>query len=218
MEMNRRAFLNAAALGAAGLAMGVAARSARADLVVREGLLPPNGLPGLSKKQLDEHFGLYRGYVKGTHDAYRALSALDYENLDATLFRGLKQKLSYSLDGAILHELYFENLGGEGGMPAGEVAALIQKAYGSPERWAADFKATGKAARGWVILALDPKTEQVQNFLCDLHDQGGIWGGRPLLVMDVYEHAYMIDYGTDRGAYLDAFMKNVNWPVVNRRL
>lgn len=218
MEMNRRAFLNAAALGAAGLALGISSRAARGQLAVREELLPPEGLPGLSRKQLEQHFGLYRGYVKGTHDAYAALRALDHDKLDATLYRGLKQKLSYSLDGAILHELYFENLGGGGGMPTGRVRELIEGSFGSVDRWAADFRACGKAARGWVVLARDPQNDRVENFLCDLHDQGGIWGARALLILDVYEHAYMIDYGTDRASYLDAFMNNINWEVVNRRL
>ncbi len=218
MDMDRRGFLNTAVLGAAGLVIGMASRAARGALVVREELLPPNGLPGLSKKQLEQHFALYRGYVKGTQEAYDALKALDYDNLNATLYRGLKQKLGYSLDGGILHELYFENMGGEGGMPTGRVRDLIEKSFGSAERWAADFKAAGKAARGWVILAQDVQNDRVENFLCDLHDQGGIWGARALLILDVYEHAYMIDYGTDRASYLDAFTKNINWAVVNRRL
>ena len=117
-----------------------------------------------------------------------------------------------------LHEAYFDNLGGQGGTPVGKVAKMIARDFGSVEKWLAEFAACGLAARGWVVLAYDLEEKCLCNFIADVHNQGGVWGAVPLLVLDVYEHAYFLDYATARKKYVETFMANVDWSAVNSRL
>lgn len=177
-------------------------------------------MPGFSKKQIEEHYQLYLGYVNKTNEVRQKLETADRSTANATYseLRSLKLGEDYAWDGVKLHEWYFENLGGKGGAPTGHVASLIRRDFESIERWEADFKATGLAFRGWAVLAYDMHDKCLHNYGSDAHDVGIIWCAMPLLVLDVYEHAYMIDYGIKRAAYIDAFLKNVDWEVVNHRL
>lgn len=175
-------------------------------------------LPGISKKQLSEHHDvLYAGYVKKINEIRLKLKSADKSEANQTfsLIRELKAEESFALNGVKLHEGYFDNLGGDG-IPSGAILQLIKEDFGgSFESWAEEFKALGLAARGWVVLAYDWDEKKLRNFICDAHNQGGIWSCTPVLILDTYEHAYFIDYATGRKAYIEAFMKNIDWKFVN---
>jgi Fe-Mn family superoxide dismutase len=174
-------------------------------------------LEGLSEKQISQHRDvLYAGYVKKTNEIRKALESVDKSTANATYsnLRELKVEETFAVNGARLHEFYFNNLGGKDA-PSGTIAQWIAEDFGSYEAWAEEFKAEGIASRGWVVLAMDLEEGRLHNFVCDLHNQGGIWGAVPVLVLDVYEHAYFIDYATNRKAYIEAFFKNVKWEECN---
>ncbi len=175
-------------------------------------------LPGLSEKQLAEHHDvLYAGYVKKVNEIRTALASVDLSKANGTFsdLRELKVEEGFALNGVKLHEAYFDNMTPTGGAPSGVVAEWIAADFGSYEKWAADFAACGLAARGWVVLAFDFSDGKLHNYVCDIHNQGGIWGAIPLLVLDVYEHAYFLDYATARKKYVDGFMMNLDWSVAD---
>ncbi len=174
-------------------------------------------LPGLSEKQLSEHHDiLYAGYVKKINEIWTKLKSADLSSANATYsdLRELKVEETFALNGVKLHEGYFDNMGGDS-KPSGDINAWIEEDFGSYDAWQQEFKALGIAARGWVVLAIDIEDGKLHNYVCDVHNQGGIWGSIPLLILDVYEHAYFIDYATSRKAYIESFMKIINWQFVN---
>jgi len=174
-------------------------------------------LSGLSEKQISEHHDvLYAGYVKKINEIRTKLESVNKDDVNATFsdFRELKVEESFALNGVKLHEGYFDNLGSNG-RPQGKIIELIKEDFGSLENWDKDFRACGIAARGWVILAFDLDSKKLHNFICDAHNSYGIWNCIPLLIMDVYEHAYFLDYATARKKYIDVFMQNINWQFVN---
>lgn len=177
-------------------------------------------LPGLSETQLAEHYKLYVGYVNKTNEIREKLLRADRRQANATYseYRELKLEETFSLNGIKLHELYFDNLSMAGGQPGEEIAYHLRRSFGSVENWMQDFYALGLAARGWGLLAFDLDEREVRNFLQDAHNVGVITRTVPLLVLDVYEHAYFIDYMTDKKAYLNTFFRNIDWNVVNNRL
>lgn len=175
------------------------------------------GMPGFSDNLLQMHFKLYEGYVKNANDLLTKLKAItdpsSYE------FGALKRRLGWEFDGMRLHELYFENLGGT--TPPDKksplYAALVAQ-FGSFEKWKKDFISTGTIRGiGWALLYLDPEQNRLVNVWINEHDTGHFVQGRPLLIMDVFEHAYMPQYGLDKGKYIEAFFNNINWDAVNRR-
>jgi len=174
---------------------------------------------GLSERQLREHYTLYRGYIDKINEIRSNLPYADRKEANATYsqYRCLKKGETFSLDAIKLHELYFENLCAKG-MPSEQFKAGISRDFGSIDKWAEDLKACGKAARGWAVTAFDPKDGKFHNFLQDSHDDGPIWHAYPVVVLDVYEHAYFIDFGTDKSKYIDIFLSNINWEVVNMRM
>ena len=175
-------------------------------------------LDGLSEKQLQEHHGvLYPGYVKKVNEIWQRLEKADLDAANATYsdLRELKVEETFALNGVKLHEGYFDNLGGHGGKASGKVLELIEKSFGSFGNWENEFRALGLTARGWVVLAYDLDEKRLFNFVCDTHNQGGVWNCAAILILDVYEHAYFIDYGTGRKKYIEAFMKNIDWNYVN---
>ena len=177
-------------------------------------------LNGLTEKQLAEHHDvLYAGYVKKTNEIRQKLANVDVATPKATYsdLRELKVEETFALNGVKLHEGYFDNLGGDG-KAHGVVADWIGKDFGSYAKWESEFKACGIAARGWVVLAFDLEEGCLYNFVCDVHNQGGVWGTIPLLILDVYEHAYFLDYATGRKNYIEAFMKLIDWKVVNEQV
>ncbi len=175
-------------------------------------------LPGLSKKQLSEHHDvLYAGYVKKLTEIDEKLTNVDKADVNATFsaLRELKLEETFAANAIRLHEGYFDNLGGKG-VPSGKIVDLIKEDFGSYEAWEQEFKGLGICSRGWVVLAYDWEDNRLNNYLCDVHNQGGVWNATPLLILDVYEHAYFIDYGTGRKAYIEAFMKNIDWPAADK--
>lgn len=177
-------------------------------------------LQGLSKRQLDEHDILYKGYVKQRNVIANALTTVDRSNLNRTysLFRSLKIAETYAVNGQILHELYFENLGGAQTKIGEKMQNLIIQNFGSVENFKKDFFDCGQVARGWVITAYSLDDHQLHNFVLEEHNQHVPVLIVPLLVLDVYEHAYMIDYGATRNPYLDVFWQNIDWQVIESRI
>ena len=179
-------------------------------------------LDGISQRTMEEHYKLYQGYVNKTNEILKKLAELPEDELKAanqtySLIRALKVELSFAVGGVKNHEIYFDILGGQGGRPSGALLSQIEKDFGSYDRWLADLKATGIAARGWVWLAWDHERRFLFNYLGDAQNTYPIWNATPVLALDTYEHAYFIDYGTNRGAYIDAFLRNLDWSKVEQR-
>ena len=179
-------------------------------------------LVGISKKTMEIHHDkLYVGYVKKMKEIAEKLKAmaesgvgLDTANQVYSELRGLRDGETFATNAVYLHEYYFNVLGGSGKAKGALVDAIVEK-YGSLEKFVAFFSATGMAMRGWVVLAWDTHIGRLKIYGCDSHNQGGIWSCIPLIVLDVYEHAYFIDYGSDRKTYIQDFWKNFNWDAAN---
>ncbi|TAN63072.1 superoxide dismutase [bacterium] len=179
------------------------------------------GLDGISDNQISQHKDiLYAGYVNKLNEIEDRLKTADITKANQIFsdMRALKADETFALNGVVLHELYFENLGVDKAKPGAELSSLLAKEFGSFEKWAENFKACGMAARGWVILGLSLYDNRPHNYCLDTHNFNFPALVVPLLVMDVYEHAYVIDYGVKRPPYIEAFMKNIKWAVVSARL
>ncbi len=178
------------------------------------------GVKGLSENQLTQHEKLYQNYVTKLNQVRTLLTVeKNYEDSNSTFsrMRSLKLAESYSLNGVKLHELYFENIIGTFKVPNGPILEAITEAFGSYEYFLTKFKAVGMSMRGWAVLSWDPLDGALHIYGQDAHDEGSTLQTVPLIVLDVYEHAYMIDFGIARKEYLDVFVKNINWTVVNER-
>jgi superoxide dismutase, Fe-Mn family len=177
---------------------------------------------GISAKTHEEHLKLWQGYANKTNEIRKALADLDTDPTKANQIysqvRAMKANYAFALGGYKNHNVYFETIGGAGGPATGAVAALINDAYGSFEKWAADWKATGIGGRGWAYLGYDHEEQRVFNYLGDAQDTFPQWGNTLILAMDVYEHAYYLDFQTARAKYIDAYMQTIDWDAVNRRL
>jgi Fe-Mn family superoxide dismutase len=174
-------------------------------------------LDGISRASVEAHYKLYQGYVSKRNEILAKLAEVDVATANQVYseFRGLKVELSFAVGGIKNHELYFEHLGGHGGDPEGPIGTLIRRDFGSVDAWRADLKATGMAGRGWAWTAYDWDEERLFNFAGDTQNTYPIWNATPLVALDVYEHAYFLDYQTDRAAYIEAFLNNLDWDVVN---
>lgn len=179
------------------------------------------GMQGFSETMLQNHFTLYQGYVKNTNTLVETLNGMSKEGKGATPeFAELKRRFGWEFNGMRLHEFYFENLGGKSQMNQdGKLAQKLQQEFGSFDNWATEFKAVG-AMRGigWAILYQDQTNGKLLNFWINEHDAGHPAGCTPLLIMDVFEHAFMTDYGIKRADYISAFFQNIEWNVVESRL
>ncbi len=179
--------------------------------------LPYTSLQGLSENQLKQHHDvLYAGYVKKVNEIQEKLKNADLGEANATfsMIRELKLEETFAVNAVKLHEGYFANIGGDGTI-SGDIQTLINEDYGSYENWENRFKAACMGARGWVVLAYDLDWNVVHDYSLDAHNIGDIFNAVPLFIMDVYEHAYFIDYGTNRKDYLNAAIKVANWNYVN---
>lgn len=175
----------------------------------------------ISLNQIQQHYELYKRYVTQFNEMNsmtRKASAYPSPNTTNIPMRSLKKGETYALDGVKLHELYFENMTNSGGAPSNEMNRIINRDFISYENFINYIRNAALSMRGWVVVAMDPLTEELLIIGQDAHDDGPIWLAYPLLVLDVYEHAYMIDFGIDRNAYITAFLKNINWNIVNDRL
>jgi superoxide dismutase, Fe-Mn family len=174
-------------------------------------------LDGISRATIEAHYKLYQGYVNKRNEILGELAAVDRSaaNQVYSQIRALKVELSFAIGGIKNHELYFEHLGGGGGDPTGLAGELIARDFGSPQVWREDLKATGMAGRGWAWTAYDWDEGRLFNYVGDAQNSYPIWNATPLVALDVYEHAYFLDFQTDRAAYIDAFLDNLDWDVVN---
>jgi len=174
-------------------------------------------LDGISREAVEAHYKLYQGYVAKRNEILGKLAEVDFDaaNQVYSEIRGLKVDLSFAIGGVKNHEIYFDHPGGGGGAPDGPIATLIRRDFGSIDIWRADLKATGMAGRGWAWTAYDWDEGRLFNYVGDAQNTFPIWNATPLVALDVYEHAYFLDYRTDRASYIDAFFNNLDWSVVN---
>jgi superoxide dismutase, Fe-Mn family len=174
-------------------------------------------LEGISRATIEEHYRLYQGYVSKRNEILDRLASVELERANQVFseLRALKIDLTFAVGGIKNHELYFEHLGGNGGDPKGVFGRLVVRDFGSVASWRADLKATGLAGRGWAWSAYDWDEGRLFNYIGDAQNTFPVWNATPLVALDVYEHAYFIDYGTDRGAYIDAFFNNLDYGVVD---
>jgi superoxide dismutase, Fe-Mn family len=174
-------------------------------------------LDGISRETIEAHYKLYQGYVNKRNEILGKLAEVDLSTANQVYsdIRSLKVDLTFAIGGIKNHEVYFEHLGGKGGDPAGVFADLVRRDFGSVEAWKADLKATGLAGRGWAWTAYDFDEGRLCNYIGDAQNSFPVWNASPLVALDVYEHAYFVDYGTDRAAYIDAFFNNLDYDVVN---
>lgn len=179
------------------------------------------GAPGLSDKLLSNHFGLYAGYVANTNKLMEILEKMQKEEKTALPeYAELKRRFGWEFNGMRLHELYFGNLIKEKVEFSADsiLGVQIEKDFESFENWQKDFLATGSMRGiGWSVLYFDFAAQKLFNVWINEHDSGHLAGAFPILVMDVFEHAYMLDYGTKKADYMEAFMKIIDWKVSNDR-
>jgi superoxide dismutase, Fe-Mn family len=170
---------------------------------------------GLSERQMAEHVKLYEGYCKKIDEIRKKVSETNKEgNATYSEIRELKLEEGFCINAIKLHELFFEKLGKK--EIGKDLLDRITQSFGSYEYWKAEFIALAMSARGWVILAWDYKDNKLHNYIADMHNQGGVWDTVPLLVLDMYEHAYFIDFGTDKKKYIEWFLENINWEAVEK--
>ena len=179
------------------------------------------GREGLSDTLLKNHFTLYQGYVTNTNKLVDTLSQMVKEGKAGTPeYAELKRRFGWEFNGMRLHEYYFENLGGKGAIDkSGKLAKKIAEDFGSYEDWEKDFKGVG-AMRGigWAILYQDSQSGKLFNCWINEHDVGHPAGCTPILILDVFEHAFMIDYGLKRADYIAAYFKNIDWKAAEGRM
>jgi superoxide dismutase, Fe-Mn family len=228
--LTRRDFIEGAALIAGtAVAAGTAdprSASAQAQLAANTGKamsyaikpmpFDPKKITGLSEKLLISHYeNNYSGAVKRLNQITEQLASLDFDKAPVFVVNGLKREELIATNSMILHEVYFDSLGSETPLGA-EITAALNRDFGSLERWKSEFANTGKAlggGSGWVILAWSPHDKRLVNQWASDHTTT-LAGGQPILVLDMYEHAYHMDYGAKAAAYVDAFMKVIRWDNV----
>lgn len=225
---DRREFITITALGLAVITLG---RAKALDAATRkEDKAMPYaakdyakliGMEGFSETLLKNHFTLYQGYVTNTNKVMETLGQMLKDGKTGTPeFAELKRRLGWEFNGMRLHEYYFENLGGKGGINKdGKLAKKMAADFGSYDAWEKDFRGVG-AMRGigWAVLYQDSTNGGLINFWINEHDVSHPAGCNPILIMDVFEHAFMIDYGLKRADYIEAFFKNIDWKAAEARL
>lgn len=183
--------------------------------------LKPTGLIDISDEQINDHWKLYEGYINQVNKLNEELAQLQTKGAAGSLiYADRRRRYGFEYNGMVLHEYYFGNLKAiENELSDGELKKALQNQWGSFEKWSEDFVNAGKTRSiGWAILYFDPATQQLTNHFIQEHGNGNIAGFIPILVMDVWEHAYMVDHkAVGRGDYINAFMKNINWPIVEQR-
>jgi len=179
----------------------------------------PWTLLGLSPKLLESHYeNNYGGALRRLNAIAEQLESLDYAKTPGYVINGLKREELVALNSTLLHELYFASLGGAG-KPTQPMAEALARDFGSVDRWRGEFVAMGNAlagGSGWVVLVYVPRDSRLVNQYAAEHSQG-VAGGMPILALDMYEHAYHIEFGANAKAYVDAFMRNIDWKAVEGR-
>ena len=226
--LNRREFFTITALGGAAIIFGYSAllratlkKEVKAMSYATKDYSKLIGMEGFSETLLKNHFTLYQGYVNNTNKVLDILNQMLKDGkTGAPEYAELKRRLGWEFNGMRLHEYYFENLGGKGGInKEGKLAKKMAEDFGSYEAWEKDFKAVGTMRGiGWAVLYQDISNGKLINFWINEHDVSHPAGCNPILIMDVFEHAFMIDYGLKRADYIEAFSKNILWSAVETRL
>ncbi len=179
------------------------------------------GISGLSETLLKNHFTLYQGYVTNTNKVNETLDQMLKDGKTGTPeFAELKRRFGWEFNGMRLHEYYFENLGGKTALDKyGPLGKQMQCDFGTSEVWEKDFRAVGSMRGiGWVVLYQDNLTGRLFNIWINEHDVSHLAGCNPILIMDVFEHAFMLDYGLKKADYIEAFFKNIDWSAAEKRL
>jgi Fe-Mn family superoxide dismutase len=181
-----------------------------------------SGLRGISDKTLEMHFGLYQGYVTQTNKLTEQLEEMERKGQFSAnpAYAEMTRWLGFEYNGMILHEYYFGNLKPKASaQPTGDLKTALEDSFGGVDHFLNDFKAIGgMRGVGWAILFQDPVTGKLSNHWVTLHQNGHPAGFKPLLVMDVWEHAFLLDYTpSERSKYIDAFISNIDWDAVDAR-
>jgi Fe-Mn family superoxide dismutase len=175
------------------------------------------GMKGFSRQMLENHFTLYQGYVENTNNLLKIFTEADKNPKDPK-FADLKRHFGWEWNGMRLHEYYFDNLGGNGQLKQSPLMTAINKQFGNYQSWEQGFKAVGgMRGIGWVALYFDHFANCLCNAWINEHDGGHLAGCSLILIMDVFEHAFMMDYGVKKDGYIAAFMQNVNWGLAAER-
>jgi Fe-Mn family superoxide dismutase len=222
-KQSRRDVMGTATVAAAAvLSATLASKTARAqaapavpkvEYAMKKLAFDPAKVPGLSEKLVTSHYeNNYGGAVRRLNAITAQLASLDVSTAPVFVVNGLKREELIATNSMIIHELYFDSLAG-GGEPDGSLTEALARDFGSLARWKAEFAATGKAlggGSGWVLLSWSPRDKRLINTWAADHTMT-LAGGRPILALDMYEHAYQMDYGARAAAYVDAFMQNIRW-------
>lgn len=177
----------------------------------------------VNREQFEVHLRLYGGYI----DKINEIDAILFNNpmreganSTFSFYRECKRGETYALNGVILHELYFENIGGKdrSNVPNPSIIKQLGMDFGGYENWEKDFVATAKASRGWAVLSYDQRSQRLRNISLDAHDLGNIAYSAPILILDMYEHAYFLQYADNKAEYISYFMENINWVVIGDRM
>lgn len=180
-----------------------------------------SNVKNMTASQLRQHYTLYTRYIDSLNkvfDDYKTQNMYRECNSNYSPIRCAQKATTFCLDSIKLHELYFENLTGRNTRPTGNILNIINDAFGSYESFKEKFKCVGLSMRGWVTFSYDIFQENYYIYGQDSHDDGVVLCAQPLIVLDVYEHAYMIDFGIDRSRYIDVFFENLDFEVVNKRI
>jgi Fe-Mn family superoxide dismutase len=183
-------------------------------------------LDGISRQTMDDHFKLFEGYAKKSNECRKLLNEFDYGEIEGnqvfSQLRAVSVDYTFALLGFKNHELYFQHLGGDGGEPAGRFAELVDEEFhGGLDEWKKAVRKAARAARGWVVVGYDVDDGSIFNYLLDTQNLWAVYNMVPVLAIDVYEHAYVRDFGATpdgRGEYVEAFFRNLDWDHVNRQL
>ena len=175
-------------------------------------------LKGMSDNQLKAHFTLYEGYITKINELESRIKSFNTSDPDTINYRGWHMEQTSMLNGAVLHELYFGNLGMTDKEPKGTLKKMVDRDFGNVQNFIGHLKLVGKTFHGWSLAALNYRTGRINIYGLERHNLNVPTMVYPILVLDVYEHAYMIDYGTDRKKYLDTFVANLDWKAVEERL
>jgi Fe-Mn family superoxide dismutase len=183
-------------------------------------------LDGISRQTMDDHFKLFEGYAKKSNECRKLLNEFDYGEIEGnqvySQLRAVSVDYTFALLGFKNHELYFQHLDGEGGEPAGRFAELVDDEFhGGIEEWKKAVRKAARAARGWVMVGYDLDDGSIFNYVMDTQNLWAVYNMIPVLAIDVYEHAYVRDFGATpdgRGEYVEAFFRNLDWEHVNRQV
>jgi superoxide dismutase, Fe-Mn family len=195
------------------------------DLKARRWPVFDKELDGISKQTMDDHFKLYEGYAKKSNECRKILNEFDYEQIEGNQvyspLRAVSVDYTFALLGFKNHDLYFGHLGGDGGEPEGRFAELIDAEFNGVDKWKAAVRKGTSAARGWCMVGYDLNDGSLFNYIMDTQNLWAVYNMVPVLAIDVYEHAYVRDFGATpdgRKQYVEAFFRNLDWNHVNRQL